>query len=253
MAAQLQFIFVLTLTLVSQSSFAVEQNQTKQSTYKQTSVTNESSIRAQWGLEKTEWDRYQELMKGIRGSLSVENISPLEVLGIHAKTDQERKKYAMAWAKVMKEDTERVLKFQFAFDDAARQINDRHKVIDMAKLNKIRNKQSGSTRKIQPGDRVVLFINYNNCSSCEIKARMLQNEIQRTINVQFDIFFIDTEKGVDDKKIRDWSTRVGINREMLIKGKTTINHDKKLINTYFGFASKVPVAAVIRNKQFSKI
>ena len=253
MTTKLQFIFVLLLTITSQSILALEKSQTKQSSYKQTSVTKDSSLRTQWGLDETEWGRYQELMKGIRGSLSVDNISPLEVLGIHAESEQDRKKYAMAWAKVMKEDTERVLRFQFAFDDAARQINNRNKMIDMTKLNKIRNKPNTNKQVLQSGDRVVLFIKHKKCGSCEVKARMLQNIVKREKKVQFDIFFVDTEKGTDDKKIRDWSTRVGLDRKMLIKGKITINHDKKLINKYFGFTSTVPVAAVIRNDQISKI
>ena len=37
-----------------------------------------------WGLKEAEAMRYEALMRGPRGSFSVDTISPLEVLGIHA-------------------------------------------------------------------------------------------------------------------------------------------------------------------------
>lgn len=58
--------------------------------------------RNQWQLRENEWQRYLFLMQGIRGSISPKSLSPLEVLGIHAETDQERKQYAKRWAKLMR-------------------------------------------------------------------------------------------------------------------------------------------------------
>jgi hypothetical protein len=75
-----------------------------------------------WGISAQEMQRAQQLMRGPRGSFSVANISPLEVLGIHAKTDAERQKYAelfaqayvadvnrsIAWAKVSQVEIKRI-------------------------------------------------------------------------------------------------------------------------------------------------
>ena len=52
-----------------------------------------------WNLSETEWNRYQALMQGIRGSISPPTISPIEVLGIHARDDAERSRYAELWAR----------------------------------------------------------------------------------------------------------------------------------------------------------
>ena len=68
-----------------------------------------------WGLSKTEWRRYRSLMQGIRGSVSPATISPIEVLGIHARDDAERRRYAELWAQAMWEDAERILAFQRAY------------------------------------------------------------------------------------------------------------------------------------------
>ena len=64
-----------------------------------------------WNLSEEEWQRYETLKKGIRGRLSAANISPIEVLGIHARDDAERQRYALRWASIMYEDAERVLSF----------------------------------------------------------------------------------------------------------------------------------------------
>ena len=40
-----------------------------------------------WDLSEVEWRRYQQLMRGIRGSISPSMISPIEVLGIHARNE----------------------------------------------------------------------------------------------------------------------------------------------------------------------
>ena len=40
----------------------------------------------QWGLTETEYQRYRDLMTGPRGSLSDPTITPIEVLGIEARS-----------------------------------------------------------------------------------------------------------------------------------------------------------------------
>jgi len=65
-----------------------------------------------WGLSVDEIHRYQSLMRGYRGSVSVPNISPIEVLGIHARDEAERRRYAELLARIMVADAERVLAFE---------------------------------------------------------------------------------------------------------------------------------------------
>ena len=69
-----------------------------------------------------EWQRYRQLMQGIRGSISPETISPIEVLGIHARDEAERQRYADAWASAMHEDVDRILAFQRAYDEAGKRL-----------------------------------------------------------------------------------------------------------------------------------
>ena len=76
-----------------------------------------------WGLDLTEIQRARQLMAGPRGAFSVANISPVEVLGIHARTPAERDRYAELFARMTYEDLQRVLAFQQAYDAALRRLN----------------------------------------------------------------------------------------------------------------------------------
>ena len=75
-----------------------------------------------WNLSEVEWQRYRQLMQGIRGSISPETISPIEVLGIHARDEAERQRYADAWARALHEDVDRILAFQRAYDAAGKRL-----------------------------------------------------------------------------------------------------------------------------------
>ena len=76
-----------------------------------------------WRLDLTEIQRARQLMAGPRGAFSVANISPVEVLGIHARTPAERDRYAELFARMTYEDLQRVLAFQQAYDAALRRLN----------------------------------------------------------------------------------------------------------------------------------
>ena len=62
-----------------------------------------------WGLTNDEMIRAKVLLEGPRKSFSVENLSPIEALGIHARTDAERRKYAEMFARAFHADVERTL------------------------------------------------------------------------------------------------------------------------------------------------
>ena len=62
-----------------------------------------------WSLTVPEVQRARILMQGPRGAFSSPQLSPIEALGIHARTDAERDRYARLFAKVTYEDTQRVL------------------------------------------------------------------------------------------------------------------------------------------------
>jgi integrating conjugative element protein (TIGR03759 family) len=122
---------LLLLTLYA----AVVHSQTKTSTTStQATPTQvdsvERSAAQQWGLTLEDYRRYQALMKGVRGAISDLRISPIEVLGIHARDDAERRKYAEMFARLMAEDTQRVLQFQLEYDRAFKRLHPKLVALD---------------------------------------------------------------------------------------------------------------------------
>lgn len=70
---------------------------------------NDSTLAQLWRLSVPEVQRARILMQGPRGTFSSPQLSPIEALGIHARTDSERDRYAKLFAQVTYDDTQRVL------------------------------------------------------------------------------------------------------------------------------------------------
>jgi len=85
-----------------------------------------------WGLSLEEVRRANLLMKGPRGAFSAPNITPVEVLGIHARSDAERQKYAEQFARILRADTERVLAWTVAHAQATAKLYPNDPVIDFS-------------------------------------------------------------------------------------------------------------------------
>jgi len=155
-----------------------------------------------WGLSETEWRRYQSLMQGIRGSVSPATISPIEVLGIHARDEVERRRYAELWAQAMWEDAERILTFQRAYVEAGRKLYPGVQLIDPSRLPRNDDQAAGLQRE----DRV-LFFTRPDCAPCDALLARLLARIEQIAGV--DIYLAGINPG-DDQTVRDWAAKHGI-------------------------------------------
>ena len=135
---------ILSLALVvPQSAIATETVNTQEIQTEQGSSSTEKIILSEsdrlrariWDLSEEEWHRYKQLMQGIRGSISPATISPIEVLGIHARDEAERQQYAEAWAQAMREDVRRILVFQRAYNAAAKRLYPNDPVIEIGRAS----------------------------------------------------------------------------------------------------------------------
>ncbi len=96
-----------------------------------TALSEHDRLLAQiWGLEKEEMQRAKVLLQGPRKAFSVENLLPIEALGIHARTDAERRKYAEAFARAFHQDVQRSLAWQREFSAAMQRLYPGEPVID---------------------------------------------------------------------------------------------------------------------------
>ena len=132
----------------------------------------EKTRAAVWELSDSEWHRYRHLMEGIRASISPATLSPIEVLGIHARDEGERRRYAERWARMMRDDAERILAFQHAYDQAWRRLFPAEPLIDPAQ----RPRAEAADVALQSNDRV-LFFTRPDCASCDVLLRRLLKRI----------------------------------------------------------------------------
>ena len=158
-----------------------------------------------WSLSDTEWRRYQSLMLGIRGSVSPNHLSPIEVLGIHARDSAERRRYAERWARSMRDDAERILAFQHAYDAAAKRLFSGQTLIDVGKLRTLPQK----TSELQADDRILFFTRVM-CPACDAVLVKLISRLDTVAGI--DIYITNVPTG-DDEVIRAWAREHGIERE----------------------------------------
>ncbi|RCW66197.1 hypothetical protein [Pseudorhodoferax soli] len=120
-------VVAATLALMSGSPWAQTRETRTQIESAQTQGAREAALKLSdsermvaemWGLDYGEMLRAKVLMQGPRSAFSIPNMSPVEVLGIHARSEAERQKYADKFAHAVFEDVKRTLAFGQAYQTA---------------------------------------------------------------------------------------------------------------------------------------
>ena len=208
---------------------AIEQRTSAQRQHRDTELLDGSH----WQLDSHELERVEVLRESIRQYVSDRQISPLEILGIHARTDTERNRYARQWAELMIEDAERVLAFQRAYDAAVRDLLADQPLIELAKLPV----RDDSKHALLPTDRLATFIRLD-CLMCD-------EVVQRVIRVGrmiagVDIYVLNLSE--DDKSaLHAWANRQGIPPLAVHAKQITLNFDDGLLARVHPRAADVPV------------
>jgi integrating conjugative element protein (TIGR03759 family) len=164
-----------------------------------------------WGLSVDEWTRYRDLMQGPLGVYSP-NIDPLTALGIEARSDQERHRYAELQVEVEARRVEKLLAYQRAYDDAWQRLH-----ADMPRV--ILPDAGAAFSPVVPAanGRIAVFVK-DACPACDQAALRLQ-----AAGMEFDIYVVDSR--ADDARIRAWAQRIGIGPAKVRSGRITLNHD----------------------------
>ena len=192
-----------------------------------------------WDLDEAEWQRYDTLLLGIRGSISPATLSPIEVLGIHARDEAERRHYAERWARAMREDAERVLAFQRAYSVAFQRLFGDQELIDVARLAGRKER----TPNLQAGDRLLLFAKLN-CPSCDAVLTKVLPHVEAIDGA--DIYFLGDEN-MQEQAIRDWAKRQNIDAGWLRSRRITVNWDNGMLHSIDANAQDVPLLFVRRD------
>lgn len=215
---------VITIMLLTVSGMSLAQTDSEEvsatnSESRWTRVEESSEIGSTaWKLTEAELSRAETLLQGLRGALSDARISPIEVLGIHAKTDAERRRYAEQWARLQIADAERVLAFERAYRQAVRRLLDNRALIDRGLLAPTKR-----TATLQATDRL-LFFTRTNCAACEVLQTRVLKQAGRLAGI--DIYLTD-ETSPDT--IRAWARAQGIDPVRVQAKEVTLNADDGLL------------------------
>ncbi|HBM3184865.1 TPA: TIGR03759 family integrating conjugative element protein [Klebsiella oxytoca] len=154
---------------------------------------------AEWGLTEEEWQRYERLRNGRRGIQSPA-ADPVTLLGLEARSPQERRRYAEMLVRQEKTRVEAELALQREYDAAWKRL--------WPDLMRIGTASS----------RLAVFVRTDCGSTCnEIVARVIEQ--QRPA----DFWLVDS--GGDDAVVRRWAAEQHIPAALVQAGTLTLNHD----------------------------
>lgn len=162
-----------------------------------------------WGLRPEEWTRYRQLMQGPLGIYSP-NLDPLTALGIEARSDEERNRYAELQVQAESRRVGKMLAYQRAYDAAWQRLfpGQQRVTLPGARAPGFGNKGSG---------RLAVFVKAD-CPRCDQRVRQLQ-----AAGTAFDLYMVGSRQ--DDARVRQWATQAGIDPARVRTRTITLNHD----------------------------
>ncbi|MDR2111824.1 MAG: TIGR03759 family integrating conjugative element protein, partial [Candidatus Accumulibacter sp.] len=163
-----------------------------------------------WGLRAEEWARYRQLMTGPLG-LRSPNLDPLTALGIEARDEAERERYAELQVKVEARRVEKLFAYQRAYDAAWARLFPGLPRIEPRGMNEVG--EAG-----EAGARLAVFVKPD-CPPCEARVRFLQ-----AAGAAFDLYLVDS--GGDDARLRAWAYKARIDPARVRARAITLNHDE---------------------------
>lgn len=224
---------------VSPQGASTSQSEFSDSSLSSIVLTDQERARSRlWDLSAEEWQRYRLLMAGIRGSISPATLSPIEVLGIHARDTGERRRYAERWARLMREDAERILAFQRAYDEAGRRLYPSEQLIDLMRVPD----RAMTADRLRPTDRVLLFVSAD-CTACDALVARALSRIERLAGI--DLFLSGIASG-DDAAVRAWAADRGIRPEWVTSRRVTLNHNQGALK--YVAADDEPLPMILRRR-----
>lgn len=205
-------------------SNSIEQSSTTVSVSDQNTAIGTAS---DWGLTTEEWQRYQQWMQGADGLWHTQ-LSPPEVLGLHADTPEEQQHFAQL---VAKQEHDRVAR-EFAFNQAVflamRQLYADEPMIkdfDKTPFNPNKNQPQNKT-VLQAGDHLALF-EKTQALDVAILPKLLAI-LQANPKIGLDIYCVGNW---EDNAIQQWAALNRIPASWVQSGRITLNHSNKPVST----------------------
>lgn len=193
-------------------------------------VLSEDTQARAWGLQTSDWVRYRELMQGPLG-IYAPNLDPLTALGIEARSDEERARYAELQVRAEARRVEKLLTYQRAYDAAWQRLAPDLQRVTLEDAN------------VADEARLSVFVKAD-CPPCLERVRQLQAQGRA-----FDLYLVDS-KG-DDARLRRWARQARLDPTPVQQRTITLNHDNGRFQS-LGLAGELPVVAQRVNGQWQR-
>lgn len=226
MLIRFSFLFLFALgvtaaeTTTEQRSLVIQDR-----VFSQTELQKIQKDASRFQLSAEEWLEYEEHMKGTLGKRN-QNLDPVWVLGMKAKTPEQRRKYAELAAVQEKNYVEEVLAFQRSFTEANKRLFGDGLVMlqgmsDKGKSSIVLNKNPG---KLLAGDRILFFTKARACAECDEYFNKVVSNLKKLKGLGLDIYFLDSTDNND--LVQAWAREKGILAADVKAKNITLNHDK---------------------------
>lgn len=182
-----------------------------------------------WKLTELEWQRYKAIMQGPQGRWTP-NEDPTFVLGLHAKTTADRRRYAELQVMVEMDRASKALAFDQAYTDAFQRLFPNTDVINLDKRTAQRLGQSSfgdnspnlpflsNQSSFRPADRMVLFVE-KDCNQCLAHYKQALSVLKTVSNTNLDLFFI----GFSNTEIQQWAETQAVPLDMFNAKRILLN------------------------------
>ena len=166
-------------------------------------IESRRAAAAVWRLSAQDWARYETLMRGRRG-VWTPGADPLLVLGAHARSESERRRFAEAFVRAEHERVEGELAFERAVQAA------------WARLFPGELRLAAQSPAKPPPERYALVFD-RDCEDCGATVRRYAGGA-----VAVDVY---VRGAADDAALRLWAWSHGVSAADVRAGRVTVNHD----------------------------
>lgn len=203
-----------------------------------------------WGLSNREEKRYLFLMENKSGwYFKNTTLTPVEILGINARTDEERAQYAAIAAHQEFEKIAKVLSYNAAYSKAALALKDKLNLPVIRKFDYSKySPYNYQPIDLQKNDKLMLFIKKD--ENVKPIVSYLMAEIEHNHSVSLNIYFLDSK--ITKNNIVDWAQGQNIPPAMVNHKFITLNFDNGQYAEIKAEHKKTPLLILIRDGQ-SKI
>lgn len=188
-------------------------------------VSPEISQRAvDYGLQVTEVQKYEAIMKGPRGAFYRRGDSNVYyVLGAEAETEQERRRYAQLYLDQSYQYHNRLAMWVKTFDSVSKErFGNNPRIMDVHKANPLQSQlnKGGSEPLFR---RLKMYIKIDDCQRCIDEVNTELSNVNSGIVGGIDLYFVDANQ--DDNRIRNWAKSLKLSPQLVASKVITLNHD----------------------------